>query len=100
MSENLIDDFLQIDREDLLAVIAMRFGTVHEAMRERIMACQESATLQRWLLVAANAPRWEVLLEELGAGPQAFRLVGPRYQPVTTCAPSAAGEWQPVGEEG
>lgn len=95
MSENQIDDFLQIDREDLLAVIAMRFGTAPEAVRERIMACQESATLQRWLLVAANASRWEVLLEELEAGTQAFRLIGPRYQPVAATGPSAAGKQQP-----
>lgn len=99
MSENQRDDFLQIDREDLLAVIAMRFGTVPEAVRERITACRESATLQRWLLVAVNASRWEVLLEELAAGQQAFRLIGPRYQPVAVAAPSAAVSRQPVREE-
>lgn len=99
MSENQINDFLQIDREDLLAVIAMRFGTIPEAVRERIMTCQESATMQRWLLVAANTSRWEVLLEELATGTQAFRLIGPRYQPVASAAPSVAAPRQLVREE-
>lgn len=99
MSETQRNAFLQIDREDLLAVIAMRFGAVPEAVRERIMACQESSTVQRWLLVAANASGWEILLEELAAGTEAFRLIGPRYQPVATAAPSTAVPRQPVREE-
>jgi hypothetical protein len=99
MSENQRDAFLQIDREDLLAVIAMRFGAVPETVRERILACQESTTVQRWLLVAANAASWDVLLEDLAAGTQAFRLIGPRYQPVATDTPSAAVPRQHVREE-
>jgi len=84
MNHNLTPDILQIDREDLLAVIAMRFGEVPEAVRARINACNDGATLERWILVAANAPSWEVLIDELMAGQAAFRLVGQRYQPAAT----------------
>lgn len=99
MSEDRSQDFLQIDREDLLAVIAMRFGKVPEAVRGRIMACEDGATLERWLLVAANAPNWEIVREELTAGSGAFRLVGPRYRPVVTDEEAAVVPHQHVPEE-
>lgn len=76
--------FLQGDREDLLAVLALRFGAVPEAIQAYIAACDNAATLERWILVAANVPDWASFLNDLDAGPQAFRLVGANYEPNAT----------------
>jgi hypothetical protein len=99
MGENIAQAMLQIDREDLLAVIAMRFGNVPAAVHMRIASCQDRAALERWILVAANASSWEVLLEELAAGSAAFRLVGPKYQPIVAHGPSATVPYQHLSGE-
>jgi hypothetical protein len=78
--------FLRGDREDLLAVLTLRFGGAPESVKARITACDDAATLERWILVAANVPDWDSFLSELDAGPQAFKLVGARYEP--TAAPT------------
>lgn len=73
--------FLHSDREDLLAVLTLRFGPVPESVQTRIAACDDAATLERWILVAANVPDWVTFLSDLDAGPNAFRLVGASYKP-------------------
>jgi hypothetical protein len=73
---------LQIDQEDLLAVLSMRFGAVPEDIQTRIATATELDTLERLILVAANVPDWESFMEELDAGSRAFRLVGQRYDPL------------------
>jgi hypothetical protein len=83
--------FLQGDREDLLAVLALRFGAVPESIQAYIAACDNGATLERWILVAANVPDWASFLNDLDAGPQAFKMVGANYEPnPTESGPSAA----------
>jgi len=76
--------FLRGDREDLLAVLALRFGAVPESVQAHIAACDDTATLERLILVAANVPDWDSFLRELDAGPQAFKLVGASYEPDTS----------------
>lgn len=73
---------LRSDREDLLAVLALRFGTVPESVQARIAACDNSATLERWILVAANVPDWVSFLNDVEAGPHAFKVVGASYEPL------------------
>lgn len=84
----------QTDREDLLAVLSMRFGDVPPDIQMRIATVTGLDTLERLILVAANAPDWRSFVEELDAGAHAFRLVGQRYDPlagsVTPQAPSPA----------
>lgn len=83
--------FLQSDREDLLAVLALRFGPPPEAVQARIAACASGETLERWILAAANVPDWPTFFDELGADPRDFKLVGARYEPIAT-PPATPGE--------
>ena len=69
-------EMLRIDREDLFAVLTMRFGAVPEPVRARIAVCHDAATLERLILAAANAPSWDQFMGELRAGAAAFRLAG------------------------
>ncbi len=78
---------LQSDRKDLLTVLDMRFGFVPEDIQAHIAATTELDTLERLILVAANAPDWKSFVEELDTGSRAFRLVGPRYDPLAGSAP-------------
>jgi hypothetical protein len=84
MSNETRRAFLQSDREDLLTVLTLRFGSVPESVHAHIAACDNAATLERWILVAANVPDWVSFLNDLDAGPQAFRLVGASYEPNPT----------------
>lgn len=77
---------LQSDREDLLAVLVMRFGDVPNDIQAHIAAVTELDTLERLILVAANAPDWRSFVEELNAGSRAFSLVGQRYDPLAGSA--------------
>lgn len=88
---------LQADRDDLLEVLTLRFGGASEAMRARIAVCNNPATLERWILVAANVPDWATFLNDFDAGPNAFKVVGASYEPNVTesglnGAPSSARE--------
>lgn len=76
------DAMLIDDREDLIAVIRMRFGDIPGKMVEEIYEIQDMSTLQRLILAAANASSWEVFLEEFQAGTQSFRLVGEDFNPL------------------
>lgn len=84
MNDDTRSAFLRGDREDLLAVLTLRFGAVPESVQARITACDDSATLERWILVAANVPDWDSFLSDFDAGPQAFKLVGASYEPNTS----------------
>ena len=72
----------QLDREDLLAVLEMRFGAVPPDILRRIGGLRESDLLQRLILVAANVPDWKTFLDELGAQGESFRLVGEDFNPL------------------
>jgi hypothetical protein len=93
--------FLHSDREDLLTVLALRFGPVPESVHARIAACDDAAALARWILVAANAPDWASFLNDLDTGPRAFRLLDARYESHSAgsgskTAPRATGETHAV----
>ena len=81
MSDETRRALLESDREDLLTVLTLRFGSVPEPVHARIAACDHAATLERWILVAANVPDWGTFLNDLDAGPNAFKLVGASYEP-------------------
>ncbi len=103
MSDDTRRAFLDSDREDLLAVLMLRFGPVPEAVQERIARCGDAVTLERLILVAANVPDWDSFQCDLDAGPQAFKLVGASYEPTVsesgaTTAPCGTGEPRLTGE--
>lgn len=75
---------IEADREDLMQVLALRFGAVPESVQTRIAICNNSETLERWILVAANVPEWGAFLNDLDAGPNAFKMVGASYEPNPT----------------
>ncbi len=98
MSDDTRRSFLHSDREDLLAVLTLRFGSVPTAVQERIAACDNPAALERWILVAANVPDWVSFLHDLDAGPHAFRQVGAHYESHPTAFPSESGSGAPPRE--
>lgn len=73
-----------VDREDLLAILTIRYGTVPSEVRERIEACRDLDTLERLVLVAANVPTWDVFLAELTAASDEFKVVGARFDPLSS----------------
>lgn len=82
MSMDREERALKTDKEDLLAILQMRFGEVPEEVRETIEQIDKLETLERFILVAANVPTWETFLQELKEGQDSFRLVGQMYDPL------------------
>ncbi|MDM5189127.1 hypothetical protein QUF99_17995 [Bacillus sp. DX4.1] len=76
------DAMLIDDREDLIAVLRMRFGEVSGEIIEKIYDINDMNSLQRLILAAANAMNWNVFLEELQAGKDSFRLLGEDFNPI------------------
>ncbi|MDQ0197754.1 hypothetical protein [Neobacillus ginsengisoli] len=70
------------DREDLIAVLQMRFGNITGEFIEEIYEIDDMNMLQRLILSAANAANWNVFLEEFNAGRDSFRLVGENFNPL------------------
>ncbi|MDY0405759.1 hypothetical protein P5G51_010460 [Virgibacillus sp. 179-BFC.A HS] len=70
------------DREDLLAVLRMRFGEISPEIIEAIYKINDMSTLERLILVAANTPDLTTFLEELNEGPGSFRILGERFNPI------------------
>ncbi|MDQ0229963.1 hypothetical protein [Metabacillus malikii] len=76
------DTMLINDREDLIAVLRMRFGAISGDIIEKIYAIDDFSTLQRLILAAANANSWHTFLSELDAGDNSFRIVGDTFNPL------------------
>ncbi|EEM58308.1 MULTISPECIES: hypothetical protein [Bacillus cereus group] len=76
------DAMLVNDREDLIAVLRMRFGEISGGIIEKIYDINDMNSLQRLILAAANAMNWNVFLEELQASEYSFRLLGEEFNPV------------------
>jgi len=76
------DAMLVDDREDLIAVLRMRFGDIPGEMIEEIYQIDDMNTLQRLILAAANAVSWSVFKEEMQAGNDSFRLLGEGFNPI------------------
>jgi hypothetical protein len=70
------------DREDLIAVLRMRFGKISPEMIDHIYELNDLDTLERLILAAANASELAIFQEELEAGEGSFRLVGDRFNPL------------------
>jgi hypothetical protein len=70
------------DREDLITVLQMRFGSVTGEMIEEIYNINDLGTIQRLILAAANSSNWNVFLEEFYAGRNSFRVVGESFNPL------------------
>ncbi|AJO21474.1 hypothetical protein QQ991_16175 [Weizmannia coagulans] len=73
-------DLIQ-DREDLIAIMRMRFGDIPPAFIETIYQLNDPNTLQRLILASANAPDFEIVAEELRAESGSIRLTGERFNP-------------------
>jgi hypothetical protein len=77
-SETMLVD----DREDLIAVLQMRFGNIPGELIERIYQIDDMNTLQRHILAAANATNWDVFIKEFKEGENSFRLLGEDFNPL------------------
>lgn len=75
-------EFVQ-DREDLIALLRMRFGEIPVEMIYEIYDMDELDMIDRLILVAANAPSFDVFLEEMNAGKDSFRIIGERFNPLS-----------------
>lgn len=72
------------DREDLLALLKMRFDSIPPGVVEAIYHIDSLDDLERLILVAANAPTFKIFLEELEEGRGSFRIMGERFNPIET----------------
>lgn len=82
MSLNNDEQYLDVDRGDLKAILDMRFGESPLEITHKIDHIQDLNQLQRLIIVACNAPEWNVFLEELYQDDQANKLVGDRFNPM------------------
>lgn len=76
------DGLLVEDREDLIAVLQMRFGYIPGELIAKIYEIDDLNTLQRLIISAANAADWNVFARELNVGKNSFRLVGENFNPL------------------
>ena len=83
-------DFVD-DREDLIFLLRLRFGEVEPEVIEAIYEMDDLETIDRLILVAANAPEFRVFLEELNEGRGSFRIMGERFNPITTMLEGSGG---------
>lgn len=70
------------DREDLISLLKMRFGSISNKIVESIYKLDSLDAIERLILVAANAPSYSVFLEEMEEGEDSFRIVGERFNPI------------------
>jgi hypothetical protein len=76
------DPLIVNDREDLIAVLRMRFGEISGEMIQDIYEIDDMNMLQRLILAAANAANWKIFLEEFHSGNDSFRLLGEMFNPL------------------
>lgn len=94
MNQEIQEESLRIDRDDLFALLEMRFGNVHPELKTEIEAIKDGNILQRLILVVANAPDFQSVLRELQNSSGAFRIVGEAFNPIapSQIAPSPTGQ--------
>lgn len=76
------EEALRIDRADLLAILQQRFGSIPEDVRQQIERLDDLDTMNRLILVAVNASKFEIFVNELKEGKDAFRIVGEQFNPL------------------
>lgn len=76
------DALLVDDREDLIAVLQMRFGTLPGEMIQKIYEINDMNTLQRLILSAANSANWDVFVEDFNVSKDSYRLLGDNFNPL------------------
>ncbi|TMN23078.1 hypothetical protein FH966_09415 [Lentibacillus cibarius] len=77
---------IEQDREDLIGLLKLRFGTLEPQVIEAIYQLDDYETIERLILVGANAPDFKTFLEELEEGKGTFRIVGERFNPLESIA--------------
>jgi hypothetical protein len=82
--QRLRQQAIEVDREDLLGVLALRFGQVPPETEETIRGLMDGPQIERLILVAANVPNLTRFTEELFEGKQAFRMVGDGFNPLSS----------------
>lgn len=85
------DSLLVDDREDLIAVLRMRFGDIPGEMIQQIYDIDDMNMLQRLILAAANAPNWDIFVEEFQTGKDSFRLLGEEFNPLANILKGRGG---------
>lgn len=80
-------NFVQ-DREDLIALLKMRFNSIPTGVIETIYGISSLDRLERLILVAANAPTFKIFLEEMEENKDSFRIMGERFNPIETLTES------------
>lgn len=70
------------DREDLIAVLQMRYGRITGEMVKKIYDIDDLHTIQRLILAAANSADWNVFLEEFYKGTHSIKVVGEGFNPL------------------
>ncbi|GJM79876.1 hypothetical protein HMSSN139_23720 [Paenibacillus sp. HMSSN-139] len=93
MEARELELFARQDREDLLAVLQMRFGEPDDEVKAKIASMGQLDELQRLILAACNAPAWNVFTEELWAGEGAFKLTGERFNPLSPAGFDQKGDF-------
>ena len=73
---------LATDKEDLLGLLSLRFGSIPETAIQSIEQTSDLNTIERLIVVAANVPDLNTFLAELDAGSTAFKIVGDVYNPI------------------
>lgn len=82
MFEYVEEAMLVQDREDLIALLQIRFKVISPEVIEAIYKISKLDTLERLILVAANAQSLGVFIEELQEGQESFRILGDRFNPI------------------
>lgn len=72
---------LEADREDLRAVLLLRFGGVPDDVEAKIMALSDIEQTSRLVLVAANAPDLQSFRAEISSEIPAFRILSEAFEP-------------------
>ncbi|TMN23683.1 hypothetical protein FH966_12860 [Lentibacillus cibarius] len=80
------------DREDLIAILKMRFGEIPPKVIETIYDIKDYNTLERLILVASNVPSLKIFLEEMEAGSGSFKILGERFNPIEATQDGEANE--------
>ncbi|QHS22469.1 hypothetical protein GWK91_05665 [Virgibacillus sp. MSP4-1] len=70
------------DREDLIALVTMRFGDLPPEVIQDIYKKNKLDDIERLFLVAGNAPDFKTFLEELQEGEGSFKVLGERFNPI------------------